>query len=172
LRKTISILLLLILSSATYFIGASYYWKVKQLKRAIKKSLAEGNIDYEKVVAFNKSEIADAVWIEPREFRLNEKMYDIYKTDTLENDLVYHCFLDDKEGAWVELLLAFSNSSQPVNKTKDFSPLKFLLKDIIIESAQCSVLSVQVEEIIFIPCSHLTNQPFIHSIYSPPEFVS
>jgi hypothetical protein len=169
LKKIISILFLLILSAATYFINASFQWKIKQVKRSIKRALAEGNIDYDKVVVFKKSEIGNAVWIEPREFRLNGQMFDIFKTDTLENDLVYHCFLDDKEGAWVELLLAFSQCSQPVNKDKDFSPLKFLFKDLIAENPQPIVNSPQDLKIIFFSGSQIIIEPFSQSVFTPPE---
>jgi len=171
LRKFISILFLLILSAATYFITVSYQWKIKQVKRAIKKSLAEGNIDYDKVVLFKKSEIDKAVWVEPREFRLNGSMYDIFKTDTLENDLVYHTFLDDKEGAWVELLLAFSDSGEPIRQGKDFSPLKFLLKDLISESLQLTVCSSKFFTVLSSSDDIMIQQSFIHTIFSPPEFL-
>jgi hypothetical protein len=169
LKKYISILFLLILSSATYFINASYQWQIKQVKRSIKKALAEGAIDYDKVVVFRKSEIDNAVWVEPREFRLNGNMYDVFKTDTLENDLVYHSFLDDKEGAWVELLLAFSDSGQPLKAGKDFSPLKYLMKDLISESLQFVVCSSQFIADLISSDDIMIQQSFIRSVFSPPE---
>jgi len=171
LRKHISILFLLILSAATYFINVSYQVKIKQVKRSIKKALANGDIDYDKVVVFCKSEIDDAVWVEPREFRLNGNMYDVFKTDTLENDLVYHSFLDDKEGAWVELLLAFSESGQPLKAGKDFSPLKFLMKDLISERLQLAVCSEQFVCVLVSTDDVMIQQSFFLSVFSPPEFL-
>jgi hypothetical protein len=144
---------------------------VKQVKRAIKKSLAEGKIDYDKTVVFRKSEIADAVWVDKKEFLLNGNMYDVFKTDTLENDLMYYSFLDNEEGTWVKLLLAYTDYAQPINKEKDNSPLKYLMKDIISESLQFSVCSAQLVTVLFFSESIMTQQSSVNSFFTPPDSV-
>lgn len=148
-------------------------FQIKKVKRAVKKMLAEGKIDYSKTVCFSKSEIRLAVWVEPREFRLNGVMYDIYLTDTLENDLVYHCFEDQNESAWTELLFKTYNLSEPLknNRKNEQNPLNYLMKDITIVNNYFGLWNTKTQENkedIFFK-NRVFTQYYHSKIYTPPD---
>ncbi len=165
---------LLLLSSATLLLTINSRLQIKQVKRSVKKMLAEGNIDYSKTVIFSAEEISNAFWVEPREFRLDGMMFDIFKTDTINGKLFYHCFEDEHENAWVELLLKFSESETPFSSAKNGkqNPLKYLMKDYFLNSGLLAVGSWQngknsISERIDFPLSSL----FTSGVFNPPEAV-
>lgn len=158
--------------SATYLTGKVYYWKIKQVKKQIKLELAHGQIDFDKIFVFAENELKDAVWIHSREFRLNETMYDVYKTDTCDGVLIYHVFQDDKESAWATLLIEhyrYQTTNAPLQSGKDFSPLKYLMKDLISQSLlstnyfSCSSSISAIFSLFFISSFYTPD------IFSPPK---
>jgi hypothetical protein len=160
------------LTFSTIFMVLTCKFQIKKVKRSVKKMLAEGNIDYSKTIIFSETEISGAVWVEPREFRLDGIMYDIYQTDTLNGQLFHHCFEDQNETAWAELLLKSSDQDLPTNG-KDAgkqNPLKYLMKDITLHhSNQLSGISYQLLVFQMNDIVGLKSQGVYANILAPPE---
>jgi hypothetical protein len=171
LGRYIAILFFLLLSAAGCLIGLSYQWKIRQVKRAVKEALAAGIIEYEHVIVFRKSEINNASWTEPYEFCLGNKMYDVFRTDTVGDELFYHCILDNEEGVWINLLLAFMQSEKSLTKNKDFLPLKFLLKDLMFYYELTCLKYFAHSQLIIFCCNHLTTQSSATLVFIPPEII-
>lgn len=131
MQRFYAILILIFISSSCLLMSGISYFQIKKTKRYIKLLLAENKIDYCKTLIFYPHQLDDAVWVEPREFRLQNNMYDVFKTDTMDGMPVYHCFLDKDESVWVELLLSANQSSNPANPDASKLPLRYLMKDII-----------------------------------------
>lgn len=147
-------------------------FQIKKVKRSVKKMLAEGNIDYSKTIIFSETDIDGAVWVEPREFRLNGIMYDIYQTDTINGKLFYHCFEDQNETAWAELLLKSSEQDLPVNGKDNGkqNPLKYLMKDISLHNSnQLLVVNYQLFILEMKNIVWLKPQGVYANILAPPE---
>lgn len=147
-------------------------FQIKKVKRSVKKMLAKGNINYSKTIIFSEAEIEGAAWVEPREFRLDGIMYDVYRTDTVDGKLFHHCFEDQNESAWAELLLKSSNQDLPSNgkERSKQNPLKYLMKDISLHN-DSQLLFVSYHLLEFQKCDIVGLKPqFIYSnIFSPPE---
>ena len=172
MKRLIAILFLLFLCTATYLTGKVYYWKMKQIKKEIKKDLALGNIVFDKIFVFAEDELKEAIWIHSKEFRLNETMYDVFKTDTCGGKIIYHVFQDDKESAWATLFIEhykYQNTNVPLQAGKDFSPLKFLMKDLIAESNNSATIYYQLTEKQNIVYSFSLLEFYTNNILAPPE---
>ncbi len=134
--------------------------------------LAEGDINYSKTIIFSETEIGTAVWIESREFRLNGIMYDVYKTDTIAGKLFYHCFEDQNETAWAELLLKSIEQDTPISSKEKGkqNPLKYLMKDFALhDSYQLSIINYHLLAIQMNNIADLKPQYIYNNILAPPE---
>lgn len=163
---------LLTLTFSTVFMVLTCKFQIKKVKRSVKKMLAEGNIDYSKTIIFSETDIDGAVWVEPREFRLNGIMYDIYQTDTINGKLFYHCFEDQNETAWAELLLKSSERDLPVNGKDNGkqNPLKYLMKDLSFQNSfQFKFHSLQNSNSTIVFRNNLKTQVEFQNILAPPE---
>lgn len=160
------------LTFSTIFMVFTCKYQIKKVKRSVKRMLADGDIDYSKTVIFSETEIETAVWVEPREFRLNGVMFDIYKTDTIYGKLYYHCFEDQNETAWAELLQKSSEQDIPKNNKEKgkHNPLKYLMKDITLQNSN-QLLALNYLSLT----AHLNDvdclkpQYFYNNILAPPE---
>lgn len=157
------------LLSLTFLVAAAgYYLKIKKVKRAIKKELASGKIQFNQVTIFSSKQIKEANWVEPKEFRLNGNMYDVFKTDTCDNEIIYHTFLDNEETTWATLLIEHYKNQTPINAGKDFNPLKYLMKDLVYENVKNTPLDWVISENTILYNDAIFYSDFIIGITTPP----
>lgn len=134
-----------------------------------------GHIAFDKIFVFAEDELNAAVWIHSREFRLNETMYDVFKTDTCEGKIIYHVFQDDKESAWATLFIEhykYQNTHAPLQAGKDVSPLKFLMKDLIAQSNPHTTINYELNEIYTAAYTFSLKEYYAPNIAAPPEALS
>lgn len=170
MKQYLIVLILLLSSSSLFWMNGVSYFQVKQAKRHIKKLLAENKIEFDQTVTFHVNELKEAVWIEPREFRLNGNMYDVFKTDTVNGFPVYHCFLDKNESVWVDLLLSANQYSETTTPNSEKKPLRYLMKDLykILNAKLLPTLYFNTISNEFISISCYSFQP-IGNLFQPPE---
>lgn len=152
--------------------GTSYYIKIKRVKRAIKKELAAGNMDDAHVVVFSSLQIQGAEWVEAKEFRWNNHMYDVFKTDTCGQEIIYYTFLDNEETTWANLFIEHCKNQSPVSASKDTNPLKVLMKDLWMENdAHLLTIKNDITNILlFFDNKCYFNIP-LHQHTPPPETI-
>ncbi|MBL7889590.1 MAG: hypothetical protein JNL24_08560 [Bacteroidia bacterium] len=80
----------------------------KEVKRELKSKIKHSELH---LISFNQNDFDQINWFEEgKEFILNNKMYDIVKTETSENLVLLYC-IDDKQEAQL-----FSNLDEHINK--------------------------------------------------------
>jgi hypothetical protein len=107
LRKYISILIILITILNCAGFVFIFYIQQKLLKHEMFELISRGEFKSELIVfkvskhnmLYNSLPIN---WKEENEFEYNGKMFDIVKTETMHDTIIYHCVNDDKEGKLIK----------------------------------------------------------------------
>ncbi|MCC6548488.1 MAG: hypothetical protein IT279_00315 [Ignavibacteriaceae bacterium] len=98
-RGAVLLLLSVLLFNSAGFVGAFYFAKAK-IKKEIKMKLkGEFPKDQLKLITIDSRKGEDKLlrWIEPHEFMLNGRMYDIIKTDTMPGGVLHYLCIDDED---------------------------------------------------------------------------
>lgn len=98
-RVSAFLLLAVLLFNSAGYVGAFYYAKAK-IKKEIKMKLkGEFPKDQLKLIVIDtrKGEDKQLRWIEPHEFMLKGRMYDIIKTDTMPGGVIHYLCIDDED---------------------------------------------------------------------------
>ncbi len=175
MKRTIAILLsVIILFQLTGFL---IVFKVKQqaIRKEIKHLIKNGVPQNELIaIEFNSSNKLDFDWKHSREFSYKGSMYDIVRTDTInQNTFLFYCVNDIQEKqlfANLDKMVSscFSEHSKQTDKHIDFSQLltlKYLAPDIGLLFSKNNSLFFRVNYL-----DHQYQSPFILSCEPPPQF--
>jgi hypothetical protein len=174
-KRTIAILLsVIILFQLTGFL---IVFKVKQqaIRKEIKHLIKNGVPQNELIaIEFNSSNKLDFDWKHSREFSYKGSMYDIVRTDTInQNTFLFYCVNDIQEKqlfANLDKMVSscFSEQSKQKDKHIDFSQLltlKYLAPDIGLLFSKNNSLFFRANYL-----NHQYQSPFILSSEPPPQF--
>ncbi len=175
MKRTIAILLsVIILFQLTGFL---IVFKVKQqaIRKEIKHLIKNGVPQNELIaIEFNSSNKLDFDWKHSREFSYKGSMYDIVRTDTInQNTFLFYCVNDIQEKqlfANLDKMVSscFSEQSKQKDKHIDFSQLltlKYLAPDIGLLFSKNNSLFFRANYL-----NHQYQSPFILSSEPPPQF--
>jgi hypothetical protein len=174
-KRTIAILLsVIILFQLTGFL---IVFKVKQqaIRKEIKHLIKNGVPQNELfAIEFNSSNKLDFDWKHSREFSYKGNMYDIVRTDTInQSTFLFYCVNDIQEKqlfANLDKMVSscFSEQSQQTDKQIDFSQLltlKYLAPNVYLLFYKSNSLFFRANYL-----NHQYQSPFILSCEPPPQF--
>lgn len=175
-RGAALLLLSVLLFNSAGYVGAFYYAKAK-IKKEIKMKLkGEFPKDQLKLIVIDTRKGEDKLlkWIEPHEFMLQGRMYDIIKTDSLPGGVLQYLCIDDEDETRL-----FANMDELIkrefqgNKNKRGNAVKNLEKmqmDYFLSALKNNYPGERSEEY----CADRLTFPanFIYSPLTPPPRVS
>lgn len=147
-------LLITLILCLTVPYAATYTWlhfERKQVKREVREKIISG-LEKEDLVllSFLRTESEKQLrWVHPGEFEYRGQMFDIVRTETREDTVLYWCWKDEKEQSLkkqMEELAAKAAGTHPLNKEKQkryigVFKIFFIMQDHSLQSVICQPLN-------------------------------